>query len=149
MTQGVYELIDAIAAGDSLAIEQSFNAEMANRISTRLEDMRVDVAQNMFRTESVESEEVAEEVAEETELTFEDYSLEELQDYMMSEEFEQLDELSKDTLKSYLGKAKTELGIHARNVGNPGATAKGQDVANKSATKRTAGATLAGKKLKN
>ena len=145
MTQGVYELIDAIAAGDSLAIEQSFNAEMANRISTRLEDMRVDVAQNMFRTESVESEEVA----EETELTFEDYSLEELQDYMMSEEFEQLDELSKDTLKSYLGKAKTELGIHARNVGNPGATAKGQDVANKSATKRTAGATLAGKKLKN
>lgn len=145
MTQGVYELIDAIAAGDSLAIEQSFNAEMANRISTRLEDMRVDVAQNMFRTESVESEEVA----EETELTFEDYSLEELQDYMMSEEFEQLDELSKDTLKSYLGKAKTELGIHARNVGNPGATAKGQDVANKSAAKRTAGATLAGKKLKN
>ena len=145
MTQGVYELIDAIAAGDSLAIEHSFNAEMANRISTRLEDMRVDVAQNMFRTESVESEEVA----EETELTFEDYSLEELQDYMMSEEFEQLDELSKDTLKSYLGKAKTELGIHARNVGNPGATAKGQDVANKSATKRTAGATLAGKKLKN
>ena len=145
MTQGVYELIDAIAAGDSLAIEQSFNAEMANRISTRLEDMRVDLAQNMFRTESVESEEVA----EETELTFEDYSLEELQDYMMSEEFEQLDELSKDTLKSYLGKAKTELGIHARNVGNPGATAKGQDVANKSAAKRTAGATLAGKKLKN
>ena len=67
MTQGVYELIDAIAAGDSLAIEQSFNAEMANRISTRLEDMRVDVAQNMFRTESVESEEVAEETEETSE----------------------------------------------------------------------------------
>lgn len=72
MTQGVYELIDAIAAGDSLAIEQSFNAEMANRISTRLEDMRVDVAQNMFRTESVESEEVAEETEEETEETSEE-----------------------------------------------------------------------------
>lgn len=42
---------------------------------------------------------------EETELNLEDYSLEELQDFMVSEDFEQLDELSKDTLKSYVKKA--------------------------------------------
>lgn len=66
MTQGVKNLIDAIASGDSLAIDAAFNSEMANRISERLDDMRTDVAQNMFRTESVagpddESEEEVEE----------------------------------------------------------------------------------------
>jgi len=39
------------------------------------------------------------------ELTLEDYSLEEIEDFMMSEEFEQLDELSKATLGSYVKKA--------------------------------------------
>lgn len=67
----------------------------------------------------------------------------------VKEEAEQIDEISKDTLKSYMKKAKSELSIHARNVGNPGVTAKGQEIANKSAAKRTAGATVAGKKLKS
>jgi hypothetical protein len=39
------------------------------------------------------------------EFTLEDYSLEEIQDFMMSEDFEQLDELSKKTLGSYVKKA--------------------------------------------
>ena len=65
MTQGVNDLIDAIASGDSIAIETAFNTEMATRISDRLEDMRVEVAQNMFRTESTQPEEVSEEPTEE------------------------------------------------------------------------------------
>ena len=65
MTQGVNDLIDAIASGDSIAIETTFNTEMATRISDRLEDMRVEVAQNMFRTESTQPEEVSEEPTEE------------------------------------------------------------------------------------
>ena len=74
MTQGVQDLIKAINSGDSSEIDSAFNAEMANRISTRLEDMRVSVAQNMFATEqSVEEDQVepsVEEVAvEETEET--------------------------------------------------------------------------------
>ena len=43
---------------------------------------------------------------ESIELNLEDYTLEELQDFMMSEDFEQLDELSKETLTSYIDKAK-------------------------------------------
>ena len=43
---------------------------------------------------------------EETEL--ENYSLEELQEFMVSEEFEQLDELSKSTLGSYVNKASKD-----------------------------------------
>ena len=65
MTQGVNDLIDAIASGDSIAIETAFNTEMATRISDRLEDMRVDVARNMFATESAQPEEVSEEPTEE------------------------------------------------------------------------------------
>jgi hypothetical protein len=45
------------------------------------------------------------------ELTLEDYSLEELEDYMMSEDFEQLDELSKSTLGSYVKKAAADATI--------------------------------------
>jgi len=68
MTQGVQDLIKAIDSGDSQTIDAAFQAEMANRISTRLEDLRVSVAQNMFATEQAAEEEVAEEVqAEETE----------------------------------------------------------------------------------
>lgn len=65
MTQGVNDLINAIASGDSIAIETAFNTEMATRISDRLEDMRVEVAQNMFATESVQPEEVIEDSTEE------------------------------------------------------------------------------------
>lgn len=64
MTQGVKDLIDAIASGDSIAIETAFNTEMATRISDRLEDMRIDVARGMFATEAVQ-EEVVEDATEE------------------------------------------------------------------------------------
>ena len=61
MTQGVKDLISAIVEGDAASIDAAFNAEMATRVSSKLEDMRVSVAQNMFATEQVE------EVTEETE----------------------------------------------------------------------------------
>lgn len=68
MTQGVKDLIDAIASGDSLAIDAAFNSEMAGRISERLDTMRVEVAQGMFRTESVEGgEDATEESTDEVE----------------------------------------------------------------------------------
>ena len=78
MTQGVQDLIKAIDSGDSQTIDAAFQAEMANRISTRLEDLRVSVAQGMFATEQSaeevqaepEVEQPVEEVAvEETEET--------------------------------------------------------------------------------
>jgi hypothetical protein len=78
MTQGVQNLISAIDSGDATAIDAAFNAEMATRISSRLEDMRVSVAQNMFATEqSTETEETEAETTEteenpEVELTPED-----------------------------------------------------------------------------
>jgi hypothetical protein len=138
--ESIVELINAIADGDSLGIEDSFNTVMASKISDRLDSMRVDVAQDMFKesvfddarkkqsddekkgvdpdkeyklrmksaqnTQRVNKALTKEEVELE-ELTLEDYSLEELEDFMMSEDFEQLDELSRKTLSSYLGKARS------------------------------------------
>lgn len=56
------DLINAIAAGDAIEIENAFNSTMAEKISSRIDDMRIDVAQNLFSTqEQVEPEVAAEE----------------------------------------------------------------------------------------
>lgn len=65
MSQGVLDLIQAIDSGDSVAIESAFNAEMSARVSERLEDMRIDVAQNMFATEESDLQEEVQELSEE------------------------------------------------------------------------------------
>lgn len=48
MTDGVKDLINAIASGNSQDIDQAFNSEMSARISDRLDIMRQDLAQSMF-----------------------------------------------------------------------------------------------------
>lgn len=42
------DLINAIAKGDAIASEEAFNSAMAERIASKLDDMRVGVAQSMF-----------------------------------------------------------------------------------------------------
>jgi hypothetical protein len=86
MSEGVRNLIDAIINGDSIQIDQSFNHEMAERISTRLDTMRVEVAKNMFNEQVEELDE------------------------------EQLDELSKTTLGSYAHKAVDKAQDHAHDA---------------------------------
>lgn len=56
---GVNDIIDAIQSGDSVAIDDAFNKEMAARVSDRLDTMRQDVAQNMFKSPEVEVEDLA------------------------------------------------------------------------------------------
>lgn len=158
LKESIRDLVLAIAEGDTLAIEDSFNSVMASKISDRLDDMRVDVAQGMFGSvdESYDSSDAYEtwdpkhpkfkeklikhhakggttqsfidqekakakkkltrEEVELEELTLEDYSIEELEDFMMSEEFEQLDEISKKTLGSYVNKAHDQLMKHTASV---------------------------------
>jgi len=74
---------------------------MAEKISARMEDMRVQVAQNMFKSPvAEETEEVAEEQTEEVSEETEE----------IEEEAEQIDELSKKTLGSYVKKAADAKG---------------------------------------
>ena len=92
MTAGVQDLINAIASGDAQAIEQSFASEMATRISERLDDMRIDVAQNMFQTESkdcksksMKKEEIEEDLEEEIDEELDEEEIdEELDEEVMS-----------------------------------------------------------------
>lgn len=120
MTQGVKDLINAIAEGDASSINAAFNAEMATRISSRLEDLRVQVAQGMFKSpvaeevaEEPQQEEAAEEVSEETEEQIEEVS-EETEE--IEEESEQLDELSPKTLGSYHKKARLDADKRAGDL---------------------------------
>lgn len=52
------DLIDAIASGDSVATQQTFESEMMSRVAARMDEKRQEVARNMFK-ESVESIEEA------------------------------------------------------------------------------------------
>ena len=49
-------LIDAIADGNALETESSFNAAIAEKIAGRLDTMRQEIAQNMFKTTELEIE---------------------------------------------------------------------------------------------
>lgn len=56
------DLIDAIEAGDSTKVDDAFNSVMVQKVSERLDAMRDNLAQNMFRsvetsTETIQAEE--------------------------------------------------------------------------------------------
>jgi hypothetical protein len=44
------DLIDAIDSGDAVGIETAFNSVMVDKVAERLDAMRTDMSQNMFRT---------------------------------------------------------------------------------------------------
>jgi len=54
---------------------------------------------------------------EEYELTLEDFTPEELEEFMQTEEYEQLDELSKDTLYSYVKKSEKDQDDQFKKIG--------------------------------
>jgi len=64
MNETVQNLVNAIAAGDALETQNAFAAAMAEKLSTRLDDMRAEVAQSMF-AQPAEAEPVTEPTAEE------------------------------------------------------------------------------------
>ncbi|CAB4125365.1 hypothetical protein UFOVP58_121 [uncultured Caudovirales phage] len=84
---------------------------------------------------------------EEVEFTLEDYSVAELEDFMLSEDFEQLDELSKGTLGSYVKKAKTAIVGNAHVMGMNGTSEKTKAKAEKTVEKRAKGINKAVDKL--
>lgn len=50
MSENVKDLINAMISKDAMATQTAFGAAMAEKISSKLEDMRVNVAQSMFKT---------------------------------------------------------------------------------------------------
>ena len=97
------DLINAIQAGDSVGIEQQFDEAMTSRIAERLDDMRAYVAKNMFN-EDIDVYDYSDIITES-----------DIADFIQTEEFEQLDELSKKTLGSYVKKAANDMAISHAN----------------------------------
>ena len=77
------DLINAISSGDAVSIEAAFNTAMAEKVSAKLDDMRIDVAKNMFAAQQ--------QVAEPSLAVEESFDLTEEQVDLMTEE--QLDEV--------------------------------------------------------
>ena len=61
------DLIDAIDSGDAVGIETAFNSVMVDKVAERLDAMRTDMSQNMFRTPEQNTEVESEEAEETTE----------------------------------------------------------------------------------
>ena len=89
------QFIDELAAGNASGAKDMLNDMLSARAFEALEGRKIEIAQNIFNGSQVQEEQ----------LNLEDYSLEELEEFMVSEDFEQLDELSKTTLGSYVNKA--------------------------------------------
>jgi hypothetical protein len=73
---GVQDLINAIDSGDSTTIDAAFENEMASRISTKLDDMKVNIAQNMFKSQQEVTDELSADTDLETEQEVEDLDVE-------------------------------------------------------------------------
>ena len=71
------DLIDAIETGESSKIEASFNNIMVAKVSERLDAMRNDMSQNMFRAPEAVQEISDEQVSDETEPQAEEETTEE------------------------------------------------------------------------
>lgn len=56
------DLIDALIAGDSVAIDSTFDVVMNQKISASLDDLRTSVAQNMFNSQVEEIQDTTETV---------------------------------------------------------------------------------------
>jgi hypothetical protein len=81
MNETTLNLIQAIANGDALETEQAFATAMAEKLSVKLDDMRVEVAQGMFN----QTEPVTEEIIELTPEEYESLSEEEKQAFTLDE----------------------------------------------------------------
>ena len=64
MSETTLNLIQSIANGDAIETEQAFAAAMAEKLSVKLDDMRMNVAQNMFASQEAVAEQGSEETAE-------------------------------------------------------------------------------------
>lgn len=61
MSETVKQLVTAMLQKDAMATETAFQSAMAEKISAKLDDMRVSVAQSMFKTPEAAVETAVEE----------------------------------------------------------------------------------------
>lgn len=66
MSDTTLNLIQSIANGDAIETESAFAAAMAEKLSVKLDDMRTNIAQNMFAAQEPVVEQGSETTEQET-----------------------------------------------------------------------------------
>ena len=105
------KFIDQIATGDASGAKNTMSDMLSAKAFEALDIRKQELAASLFGGSPQE--------VQEEQLNLEDFSLEELEEFAISEEFEQLDELSKGTVRSYLKKSKEQ---ESGALGRQGAT---------------------------
>ena len=105
------KFIDQIATGDASGAKNTMSDMLSAKAFEALDIRKQELAASLFGGSPQE--------VQEEQLNLEDFSLEELEEFALSEEFEQLDELSKGTVRSYLKKSKEQ---ESGALGRQGAT---------------------------
>ena len=106
------QFIDMIGSGDNISAKDLVDSILSARAFETLELKKQDLASTLFSgvTDAGVSEPVT--VGEETEFNLEDFTPEEIEEFIMSEDFEQLDELSKEKLGKYVKSATVDARIN-------------------------------------
>ena len=97
------DLITAIEAGQSMKIHSLFEELVNARLVEAIEQRRAEIADLVFNGPVVEEAQLDEEFVQE----MSQYDLGDVIEFMLSEEFDSIDELSKTTLGNYVKKAST------------------------------------------
>lgn len=96
-------------------IQESINKNPLEMKEVIAEELRARVAlaleAKMKDTEEDDEDDEDEDDMKKESFDLSDYTIEELEDFMMSEEFEQLDELDKKTLGNYIKKASVDASL--------------------------------------
>lgn len=110
MNESVIKLVDAIKSGDALATENAFADAMAEKLSGKIEDLRVNIAQNMFAQNQEEQFSEEADLAEIVENATDDFDTDEIS---LSEE-----EVA-DLVEKYEGFKKLSGELAAKGAKNP------------------------------
>lgn len=88
-----------------LGMKEALEEELRNRLALALEAK--------MKKESDDEEDMDDEDEEDMDESFDlsDLTLEELEDFMVSEDFDQLDEISKDLARRYIKGAKSDMAV--------------------------------------
>jgi len=109
MNELIKQMLDNIESDNHAAAQEDFNSLISIKITDALDQRKQQIAKNLGMHESID-------YMSEAPDTLDAYDLNDLIEFYQSEEFDQLDELSKTTLKSYLHKT-TEPESHNTLIG--------------------------------
>lgn len=142
MTQGVLDLIQAIDSGDSVAIDAAFNAEMASRVSAKIEDMRTEVAKNMFNEACKHKKTMKEEEELEEEIELSDDQIDAILESITEEDMAEINALEEASYSAKDAAAGKDIGKPGKNFAKIADKAAAK-YGSKEAGERVAGAILA------